>query len=170
MDTRHKGGHDRGGCRCLILTVMAGPVPAIHALLSVWQERRGYLPQGRACQGWFRCALFFPHCHGRACPGHPRLAFSVARKAWVPATRAGMTGMVVVASISLSWPGLSRPSTPCFQWRKEGVGTRHKGGHDRGGFNAIPFTLTVMAGLVPAIHVLLSVWQERHGYPPQGWA
>jgi hypothetical protein len=32
-----------------------------------------------------------------------------------------------------SWPGLSRPSTPClFRNRKEDVDARHKAGHDGG--------------------------------------
>ena len=31
-----------------------------------------------------------------------------------------------------SWPGLSRPSTPFFLGAKQGVDTRHKGGHDDG--------------------------------------
>jgi hypothetical protein len=29
-----------------------------------------------------------------------------------------------------SWPGLSRPSTPCFSEYKKGVDARHKAGHD----------------------------------------
>jgi hypothetical protein len=33
--------------------------------------------------------------HGRACPGHPRLAFcSATRKTWMPATSAGMTAQM----------------------------------------------------------------------------
>jgi|HubBroStandDraft_3_1064219.scaffolds.fasta_scaffold164426_2 uncharacterized protein (DUF433 family) len=37
-------------------------------------------------------ASWAPHSrHGRACPGHPRLDFLAAKKAWMPATSAGMT-------------------------------------------------------------------------------
>src|SRR5262245_39403696 len=31
------------------------------------------------------------HRHGRACPGHPRLAGSYRRKTWMPGPRPGMT-------------------------------------------------------------------------------
>jgi hypothetical protein len=38
--------------------------------------------------------LLFPQKpvrHGRACPGHPRLASFEVRKTWMPGTRPGMT-------------------------------------------------------------------------------
>jgi hypothetical protein len=35
-----------------------------------------------------------------------------------------------VLTLPLSWPGLSRPSTSCFEWRKEDVDARDKRGHD----------------------------------------
>jgi len=35
-------------------------------------------------------ASAFPHRHGRACPGHPRLYRSES-KTWMPGTRPGMT-------------------------------------------------------------------------------
>src|SRR6185312_8087987 len=37
-------------------------------------------------------------------------------------------------SPSSSWPGLSRPSTPCRR-KKKGVDARHKAGHDDGGLS-----------------------------------
>jgi hypothetical protein len=33
--------------------------------------------------------------HGRACPGHPRIAVSATRKTWMPGTRPGMTEWVL---------------------------------------------------------------------------
>src|SRR6185503_7122299 len=37
-------------------------------------------------------------CHGRACPGHPRLFSWHRRKTWMPATSAGMTETVAPPS------------------------------------------------------------------------
>src|SRR5215468_11307940 len=34
------------------------------------------------------------HCHGWACPGHPRLSSDVPGKTWMPGTRPGMTSSV----------------------------------------------------------------------------
>jgi hypothetical protein len=115
-------------------------------------------------------------CHGRACPGHPRLAFCSHQR---PAGR----GRLFVDASSVSWPGLSRPSTTCLLLAPafpEVVDARPKGGHDgcesrnddtppvacgdtlscRGEGLAVPFRHdrsripSVMAGLVPAIHDL----------------
>jgi hypothetical protein len=46
-------------------------------------------------------------CHGRACPGHPRLALRSHQR---PASR----GRLFVDASSVSWPGLARPSTTCL--------------------------------------------------------
>jgi hypothetical protein len=56
-----------------------------------------------------------------------------------------------------------------LQWSLKDVDTRHKGGHDRGGFG-VEISKAVMAGLVPAIHVLFAMVPENRGYPPQGLA
>jgi len=32
-----------------------------------------------------------PHCHGRACPGHPRLQGCHVVKTWMPGIKPGMT-------------------------------------------------------------------------------
>ena len=43
------------------------------------------------CCGWNRRAGPFIFRHGRACPGHPRLACSQTEKTWMPGTSPGMT-------------------------------------------------------------------------------
>src|SRR5882724_10813460 len=47
--------------------------------------------------------------HSRACPGHPRLAScGIARKTWMPATSAGMTGKVICAIATLLFAAPAR--------------------------------------------------------------
>src|SRR5262245_41009738 len=38
-----------------------------------------------------RSRVMVPNRHGRACPGHPRLAAPSMLKTWMPGTRPGMT-------------------------------------------------------------------------------
>src|SRR5690349_6330688 len=103
-----------------------------------------------------------PQRHGRARPGHPRLQRCNAAKTWMPGTRhvvgpafgrtrvPGMTNER--HSLSTSWPGSSRPSTPSTLQSREDVDARHKAGHDDGEVGHK--TRNVMAGFIPAIHVL----------------
>ncbi|MEH2672956.1 hypothetical protein DXU07_27405 [Bradyrhizobium elkanii] len=42
-------------------------------------------------------AIAYPHRHGRACPGHPRLSHAET-ETWMPGTRPGMTGWGGIAS------------------------------------------------------------------------
>jgi hypothetical protein len=88
-------------------------------------------------------------------------------KTWMPAC-AGMTERVAQGLTTPSWPGLSRPSTPCFAESQQDVDARMRGHDAESG--ARPHHIvkaehdaecvarphhTVMAGLVPAIHALL---------------
>jgi len=51
--------------------------------------------------------------HGRARPGHPRLAYwDAASKTWMPATSAGMTKHSVIPSDWNFAPGLSCTTPP----------------------------------------------------------
>src|ERR1043165_1127635 len=103
---------------------MAGLVPAIHDL-RCWAMRGGWVyimtnrPNGTLYLG---VEIYeTPRCHGRACPGHPRLALlGHARRLGLyhdqSAERHALPRRGDIRNASMSWPGLSRPSTICVAW------------------------------------------------------
>ena len=64
-------------------------VDAVDLDLSPQQGPDDFVVTAGECEAWFRghADPDLP-CHGRACPGHPRLD---PRKAWMPGIKPGMT-------------------------------------------------------------------------------
>src|SRR5215510_1799423 len=111
---------------------MAGLVPAIHVLLARLQKKTWMPATGARMTmgegvpshlvGMFGDASRYRH--GRACPGHPRLACQATEEDVDARDRRGHDdgrgraipfGWDVWRRLSVSsWPGLSRPSTSCL--------------------------------------------------------
>src|SRR4051794_29756779 len=85
--------------------------------------------------------------HGRACPGHPRALVPPART-WMAGTRPGMTALRAVRHLR------SEASASFERLERRSANVVMAGRGDEASLRAGVPAVFVMAGLVPAIHVL----------------